>query len=350
LRVPFAQTGRNGTPTQPSLHRRRIVILNPPAHAGTQRVLVTGATGFLGEAVARGLERADYPVLRGGRAAPPALIARGEAWVGYGDIGPATRWEVALDGVGAVVHVAGLAHLPDATAPRAADALVRVNVEGTACLAAAAVRAGVRRFVLVSSALVHGEASPGRPFTEVDAPAPKSPYARSKLGAEQRLIEIARGTGMHWVILRPPMVYGPRAGGNFRRLVRLVGSGLPLPLGAATAPRSFIGIDNLADAVVRAVKHERAADGAFLLGDGESTSTADLVRRIAAALGRRVWLLHAPPALLRAASRLADRERDYRRLFEPLELDITRIRAELDWSPPVSMDEGLASALLHPDG
>ncbi|MGE3701778.1 MAG: NAD-dependent epimerase/dehydratase family protein [Hyphomicrobiaceae bacterium] len=324
------------------------MIPNPPAHAGIQRVLVTGATGFLGEAVAAALERAGHPVLRGGRAAPSSSTM-GKAWVGYGDIGPATRWESALEGVATVVHVAGLAHLPDASAPRAADALVHVNVEGTACLAAAAVRAGVRRFVLVSSALVHGEASPGRPFTETDPPAPQSRYARSKLGAEQRLIEIARGTGMHWVILRPPMVYGARARGNFRRLVRLVRSGAPLPLGAATAPRSFIGIDNLADAVVRAVEHARAADGTFLLGDGESTSTADLVRRIAAALGRRVWLLHAPPALLQAASRLARRERDYRRLFEPLELDITRIRTELDWSPPLSMDAGLAAAVSRPD-
>lgn len=314
------------------------------ASASTGRVLVTGANGFLGEAVAAALARAGHEVLRGARVAP-ASAAPGEAWVGYGDIGPATRWEAALAGTSAIVHLAGLAHLPDAPPATGADALVRVNAEGTGALAAAAVRAGVRRFVLVSSALVHGEASPGRPFTEADPAAPQSPYARSKLDSEVRLVAAARSSAMQWVILRPPLVYGARARGNFARLVLLVRSGLPLPLGAATAPRSFIGIDNLADAVMRALEHPRAADAAFLLADAETTSTADLARRIAAVLGRRVWLPRMPPALLRAVLQLAGRDRDYRRLFEPLELDSSRIRRELGWSPPVPMDEGIARAL-----
>jgi nucleoside-diphosphate-sugar epimerase len=319
-----------------------------PQHPAFGRVLVTGATGFIGRAVAAALADAGHHVVRGSRASSPSAPA-GEAWVGYGDIGPDTHWASVLQGVGVIVHTAGLAHQPDAASASAQAALfARVNVEGTARLARAAVEAGVRRLVLVSSALVHGVSSPGRPFTETDAPAPSGVYACSKLDSETRLREAVHGSATTWVILRPPMVYGPGAGGNFPRLVRLVRTGLPLPLGAATAPKSFIGIDNLADAIVRSVSHPQAANQTFLVCDGESTSTADLVRRIARALGRRVWLPRVPPMLLRPALRLAGRERDFARLFEPLEFDGSRIRAQLGWSPPLSLDEGLRRAVAGP--
>jgi UDP-N-acetyl-alpha-D-quinovosamine dehydrogenase len=308
------------------------------------RVLVTGATGFLGQAVADALAKAGHDVLRGARTVP-AIARAGTRWIGYGEVGPATRWEAALAGVEVVVHLAGLAHLPDAVAATAAETFTRVNAEGTARLASAAVGAGVRRLVLVSSALVLGEASPGRPFTEDDEPAPAGTYARSKLDSERRLVEAARGSALEWVILRPPMVYGAGAGGNFRRLVKLVRTRAPLPLGAATARRTFIGIDNLADAVAHAVEHPLAANQVFLIGDAETTSTADFVHRIAAATGRGVWTPRVPPALLRAAFRAAGRERDYRRLFDPLEVDISHIRDSLGWSPPLSLEDSLRRAL-----
>jgi nucleoside-diphosphate-sugar epimerase len=149
------------------------------------RVLVTGAGGFLGRTVAEALERAGHIVLRGARALPAsapsgqAWIRHGEPWIRHGELGAETRWGTVLDDVQTVVHLAGLAHLSEATG--AADALTRVNVEGTARLASAAVAAGTRRVVLVSSALVHGAVSRGRPFSEEDTPAPASPYAHSKL-------------------------------------------------------------------------------------------------------------------------------------------------------------------------
>jgi nucleoside-diphosphate-sugar epimerase len=328
---------------------RPAVPLDHTDRKPSSRVLVTGATGFLGRVVARALDRAGHRVLRAARAvsagAPP-----NETWIAIGDIGPATRWDEALTGIEAIVHLAGLAHLPDESAATAADIFSRVNAEGTARLASAAVGAGVRRLVLVSSALVHGEASPGRPFSEADAPAPASTYARSKLDSERRLTAAARSSPLQWVILRPPMVYGAGARGNFRRLVDLVRTRAPLPLGAATAPRSFIGVDNLADAVVRCVEDERAANQVFLLSDAETTSTADLIHRIAFALGQRNWIPHVPPALLRTAFHLARRERDFRRLLDPLELDTRRIRTLLGWSPPVSLDEGLRRAVGEPNG
>ena len=317
---------------------------DPTDRNSSSRVLVTGATGFLGRAIAEALARAGHDVLRGGRVEPESAPAS-ERWIGYGDVGPTTRWERTLNAVDTIVHLAGLAHLPDEAAAEAAPTFTRVNAEGTARLASAAVGVGVRRLILVSSALVHGEASSGRPFTEADVPAPASPYARSKLDAERRLVAAARGSALQWVILRPPMVYGARAKGNFRRLVALVRTGLPLPLGAATAPKTFIGIDNLADAVVRCVEHPSAANQVLLLGDAETTSTADFIPRIVQALGRRAWTPRVPPTLARTAFRLARRERDYRRLFDPLELDASRIRTLLDWRPPVSLDEGLRRAV-----
>jgi len=317
--------------------------LSPPDRPG--RVLVTGATGFIGRAVAAALTRAGHAVVRGGRAAPASAPA-GETWIGYGDIGPDTRWDQALTDIDVVVHTAGLAHQPDAAPASAAPGQFElVNVEGTSRLAAAAAKAGVRRLVLVSSALVQGPSSPGRPFTEEDPPTPNGVYARSKLASETRLLEAARDSAMAWVILRPPMVYGPGAGGNFPRLVKLVRTGLPLPLGAATAAKSFVGIDNLVDAIVRCVSHPQAANQLFLVCDAETTSTADLVRRLARALDRRVWLPHVPPALVGRLLRIAGRERDFGRLFEPLALDATRIRTRLGWSPPLSLDEGLRRAV-----
>jgi nucleoside-diphosphate-sugar epimerase len=320
------------------------VPADPTLRKSSSCVLVTGATGFLGRAVAEALDRAGHHVLRGARTVPAAAPA-GERWIGHGDVGPATRWEEALAGVDAIVHLAGLAHLPDAMAATAADAFSRVNAGGTARLASAAAGARVRRLVLVSSALVHGESSPGRSFTEDDAPAPASPYARSKLVSERRLLAAARGSALQWVILRPPLVYGARAQGNFRRLVGLVRTGLPLPLGAATAPKTFIGVDNLADAVVRCLEHANATNQVFLVGDAETTSTTDLIHRLAGAMGRRVRTPRVSPALMRTAFRLARHERDFRRLFDPLELDTSHIRARLDWSPPVSLDEGLRRAV-----
>lgn len=307
-------------------------------------VLVTGATGFLGRAVAAELARAGYSVRRGARAMP---VGADEGWTGYGDVGPDTRWEEALEGIDRVVHLAGLAHLPDEMATASADRFHRVNALGTARLAEAAVERGVRRLILMSSALVHGQASRGKPLTEDDPPAPETPYARSKLESETRLVAASRGSALEWVILRPPLVYGAGAGGNFRRLVELVRAGVPLPLGAAAAPRSFIGIDNLADAVVRAVDQPRAANQVFLIADAETTSTAGLVRLIAAALGRRAWTPYVPPALLRAALAAVGRGRDAQRLFDPFELDTSRIRTLLDWTPPVSLAEGVRRAVAN---
>jgi len=304
------------------------------------RVLVTGATGFLGGATAAALCSAGCAVLRGARTSPDT-VREGETWIGYGEIGPKTHWDAALEGVDTIVHAAGLAHLEDKAG---AEGLWQVNVGGTASLAACAVARRVGRFILISSVSVNGSITAGRPFTEDSDEHPDNSYAHSKLEAETRLKEITRGTGTEYVILRPPLVYGLGARGNFRRLVNLVRSGLPLPLGCATAPRSFIAIDNLTSVIRRCVEHPAAANQTFLVRDAELASTVHLIHGIAGALGRRVWTPRIPASVMRAAFNLAGREGDFRRLFAPLDIDSRKVGKLVGWSPTVAMAEGLRRA------
>jgi nucleoside-diphosphate-sugar epimerase len=308
----------------------------------SRTVFVSGATGFLGSAIANALEARGFEVRRGARRLPAASAAG--TWTAYGEIGAQTRWEAAVDCCETVVHCAGLAHVPEG--PAAAARARTINVEGTTSLARAAARAGVARFILISSAQVLGSRSdPGRSFTDGSAPRPENVYAAFKLAAELRLVEIARSSGLDSVILRPPMVHGPGARGNFARLVRLVASRLPLPLGGAIAPKRFIGVDNLASAVVQAVEAPRGLGGSFLVGDAEITSTRDLVHRIARGLGMPARTFAVPLDALRLGARVLGRERDVARLLDPFELDTGRFCALFGWQPPLSLERGLEAAL-----
>jgi nucleoside-diphosphate-sugar epimerase len=307
-------------------------------------ILVTGATGFLGPTLADALARAGFDVVRGGRS-PPSSPPPSQTWCRHSDIGATTRWDEALAGIGTVLHLAGVAHLETRAAANAEEPLRQVNVEGTARLAAAAAAAGVGRFILMSSALVHGHDSGTRAFTEDSQLDPQTAYARSKRDAEAALQQAARDSAMAWVILRPPMVYGPGGRGSFARLVSALRRGLPLPLGCATAPKRFIGIDNLASAVVACAAHPAAANQTFLVCDAETTSSGGLVRHIADALGVRPWLPAVPAPLMRTALAAAGHTRDFERLFLPLQIDDGLIRARLGWSPPVSLGEGVRRAV-----
>ena len=210
------------------------------------------------------------------------------------DIGPDTDWRAALAGIDAIVHLAARAHvLRDSSAD--AHALYRaVNTLGALRLAEAAAAAGVRRFVFLSSVRVHGERSTGAPFTEASPLVAQDPYGRSKAEAERGLAALAAAGRLEPVILRPPLVYGPGARGNFARLVRLVARGVPLPLGAVRNRRSLIFVGNLVDAIVRSLDDPAAAGETFMVSDGEDVSTPELVRRIARALGKPARLVPVP--------------------------------------------------------
>jgi nucleoside-diphosphate-sugar epimerase len=300
------------------------------------RILVTGATGFVGRALVPALQR-QHEVAAACRRAGGS---EGVAWHAVGEIGPDTAWRDALSGVDAVVHLAAHVH-QDATADPAD--FHRVNAAGTRRLAEAAWQEGVKRLVFLSSIKVNGEAKAGAPFREDDPPQPEGPYAVSKWAAEQALAEIAASGGPESIILRPPLVYGPGAKANFRALTRLCGLGVPLPLGAIDNRRSLLYLGNLVAAIERALAAP-AGTGArtYLLRDGEDVSTAELVRRIGRALGRPARLVRVPPSWLRLALRAVGRGAAADRLLGSLTVDDSRFRRDFAWEPPYTMEQGLA--------
>ncbi|CAO3423034.1 UDP-glucose 4-epimerase family protein [Azospirillum doebereinerae] len=304
------------------------------------RVLVTGANGFVGRALVPLLAGRGHQVRAAIRNAGTAVPNAAET-VAVGDIGPDTDWTSALDGIDAVVHLAARVHVMRDTASDPLAAFRAVNTEGTRRLAESAASAGVRRFVHLSSVKALVDESQPRPLDDATTPDPHSPYGVSKLEAERALADIAARTGLEVATIRPPLVYGPGVGGNFRSLLKLVASGLPLPLGALDNRRSLIFVGNLADAAALCLTHPRASGGTFLVQDGQPLSTAELVRAIGAALGRPARLLPVPAGLMALGARLAGRQAVFDRIAGSLTVDDRAIRERLGWRPPHDPASGL---------
>jgi len=310
-------------------------------------VLVTGATGFVGDAVVRALAGREMRV-RAAVRRPDARLPGAVEAVQVGDIVGTTRWDDALRGVDAVVHARGGVHVMHDVAADPLAEFRRVNVAGTVRLAREAARAGVKRFVFVSSIKVSGEGTrPGRPFRADDEPDPVDPYGVSKREAEDELRLVARETGLEVAIVRPVLVYGPGVKGNFHSMMRWLHRGVPLPLGAVHNRRSLVALDNLVDLLVTTLVHPAAANRTFLVSDGEDLSTTELLRRTATALGTRARLLPVPAPLLQGAARVAGRRAVADRLCGNLQVDITPTRELLGWTPSVAIDTALERAARH---
>lgn len=298
-------------------------------------ILVTGATGFVGKALCAELAARGRPMRAVSRKPAPGCFA-------IGDIDGDTDWTQALQGVTHVVHLAARVHVMD---DRAADPLAafrRANVDATLRLARQAAAAGVKRFVFASSIKVNGEQTlPGQPFTADDTPRPQDPYGVSKLEAEQGLLRLARETCMEVAIVRPPLVYGPGVGANFRSMLRWVQRGVPLPLAAVRNQRTLVALDNLVDLLIVCLDHPAAANQVLLAGDAEDLSTPELLRRAAVALGARARLFPVPPGMLRWGAGLAGKAAVADRLCGSLQLDTAKTRRLLGWTPPVGVDEAL---------
>ena len=307
------------------------------------RVLVTGVSGLVGRHTARALLAQGHSVVGAlRRRLPDAERLPGVHYVDVGDIGPTTRWEGVLENVDAIVHSAAHAHV---MSPTALDefAYRRVNVEGTRVLANAARKAGVRRLLFVSSIKVNGEATPERAFSADDIPAPRDAFGRCKYDGEQVIRDEMPADA--WVIVRPPLVYGRGMRGNFARMTQLVARGWPLPFGSIVNRRSFVGAENLADLIVRALEHPRAVGRVWLAADGEDLSTPELVRAIATAQSCAARMWPCPVPLLRAAGVVLGKGAEMRRLTESLYVDAEPARSELGWQPRWRFAEGLSRAL-----
>lgn len=301
------------------------------------KVLVTGPDGFVGYRLCERL-MSDGLALRGAQLEMRPLPDGCESVV-VGDLAAATNWDEALCGVDRVLHLAARVHVMHDDSLNPLQEFRRVNVEGTRAVVAAALRAGVKRFILISTVKVLGELSPDKPFHADDPYAPEDPYGVSKMEAEQLLMDTAQSSGMEMTIIRPTLVYGPGVRANFLRLLNTVHRGVPLPLGLVNNLRSLVGVDNLIDLMAVCLSHPNAANERFMVSDGHDLSTPELVRMMASAMGRRSRLVPCPTALMRMAGGMLGRGDSVARLLESLTVDIAKNKELLQWSPPYSVED-----------
>ena len=306
-----------------------------------ERILVTGANGFIGRVLVRHLIQRGFRV-RAVVRNTETIRSRGFPTVdtiAVGDVGNATDWSAALLDIDIVIHLAGRAHVLDETVPDPLAEFRRINTDGSLSLARQAAHA--RRFIFVSSIKVNGDFTTDMPFTEVSPPLPHDPYAVSKFEAEQQLTSLSGDTGLELVIVRPTLVYGPHNRGNFLKLLQLVKRKWPLPFGSVQNCRSLLYVENLASALTLCATHPNAAGETYLVSDGENITTPDLIIRLAHLLGVPARLLPVPPGVLRALGAITGRSSEFERLLGSLRVDSSKIRRDLGWSPPHTMVEGL---------
>lgn len=305
------------------------------------RVLVTGANGFVGRTLCPALGDAGFAVRAAVRRGNGSVAGASDDTVAIGSIRPETEWEPALEGVDTIVHLAGRVHVLRKRMRDPQAEVRKVNVLGTERLGWAAVNAGVRRLVYVSSVGVNGRSTPGFAFTEDHEPSPDNLYAASKWEAEQALRRISAETGLEVVILRPTLIYGPGVKANFLRLMKLVDSGLPLPLGAIRNRRSLLYVGNLADLIAKCLRMPEAAGETFLVSDGRDVSTPELIRIIAEAIGKAPRLLPVPAPAMRLIGRATGMSGALEPLLDSLAVDSSKVRRALDWRAPYTIAQGL---------
>lgn len=294
------------------------------------RVLVTGAEGFVGRELVRVMREMGWSVLASARGGPAGTTSTADT-LRISDLRDSPDWRGSLSGVEAVIHLAARAHVTRERAPNPIEAFRAINVKPALDLFRACQAAGVKRFVFLSSIGVHGTASHGRPFREADTPHPTEPYAISKWEAECGLRALEAGGATELVVVRPSLVYGPGVRGNFLRLLRLVHSGWPLPLGAVRAKRSILSLTSLCDLIVRCIRYRDAAGRVFLAADPEPIATRDLLIAIAGLMSLPARLVPVPPRLLTGIGRLTGFGAEMERLTGSLEVDSSAARQLLDW-------------------
>jgi len=311
------------------------------------KFMISGATGFVGKALCAELRRRGQSV--------SAAVRSETSWIEnaklivVGAIDSETNWVDALHDADVVIHLAARVHV---MRERAADPLaefLKVNLHGTLNLARQAACSGVRRFVYVSTIKVNGEqTSATQSFTELDEPSPQDFYSISKWQAEQALWRIGQETGMEIVVVRTPLVYGPGVKGNFAQMLAVATKHIPLPFASVHNRRSLIYLGNLVDALIACSTHPVAAGHTYLVCDGEEISTPDLLRQLGNAMGCPAHLLPFPPSWLRTLGKLSGKSDQVERLLSSLQVDSGKIRHDLNWVPPYTLQQGLqATAESH---
>lgn len=305
-------------------------------------VLITGAGGFVGRALCAEMVACGKAVR--GISRSHGGLPRGVENFVIGNIDGSTDWGEVLNGCRAIIHLAARVHVMEDANVDPLTEYRRVNVLGTLRLAQQAAKSGVRRFVFVSSIGVNGASTFHKPFTTEDQAQPHSPYAQSKYEAELGLQTLAAETSMEVVIVRPPLVYGPGAPGNFGSLMRWLERGIPLPLGAIHNQRSLVALDNLVDLIATCLTHPAAANQTFLVSDGEDVSTTELLRRMGQAMNCPARLIPVPASWLKLAATMVGKQDVAQRLCGSLQVDIEKTRQLLGWRPPLTLDQGLKKA------
>ncbi len=303
-------------------------------------ILVTGANGFVGQALCERLMELGFGV-RGTVRRDEARLANGAGKAVVGVIDGNTDWSDALNDIEVVIHLAARVHVMKDDAKDPLEEFRKSNVRGTENLARQAARAGVKRLVFVSSIKVNGEQTSGHPYSEADEANPQDSYGISKWEAEQALHRVARETGLEVVTLRPPLVYGEGVKGNFAQMMKALEFGIPLPFASVENRRSLIHVGNLADALILCANHPVASNRTYLVSDGEDISTPELLRQLGVAMNHPARLFSCPEFLLKLIGSLAGKSAQVSRLLGSLQIDSGRIRNELGWVPPYTLRQGL---------
>jgi nucleoside-diphosphate-sugar epimerase len=308
-----------------------------------KKILVTGVNGFIGQNIYRELIKLNYFVRGTVRSLDSVLINNDIKYISVGSIDAETNWDYALEEIDCVIHCAGKAHAMNKKVEL--DIYREVNRDGTKHLAEQAAKAGVKRLIFLSSVKVNGESTDKSNGTKIfiynDIPNPQDNYAISKFEAEQVLWEVASKTGLEVVVVRLPLVYGHSAKGNLDRLIKLIYSKIPLPLGGIKNKRSLIGIDNLLDVLVRCVEHPDIAGKTFLVSDREDLSTPELIRLLASTMGQPAKLFTVPTFLLKFLGFIMGKQSEVNRLTRSLVIDSSYARKILNWTPPFSVEKGI---------
>ena len=324
------------------------MIHRTPELLTLMKVILTGASGFVGRAVLDVLVRSAGIQVMVALRKPLQSLPSGVQMYQITDLADDQGSRLNDYEPDVVVHCAARVHVMNDTTADPLAEFRRVNVDGTLALARAARAAGAKRFVFISSIKVNGEGTlPGAPYRADDIPRPSDPYGISKLEAERALLTLSQETGMEIVIIRPVLVYGPGVKANFLNMMRWLQRGIPLPFGAIKNRRSMVALENLVDLIVTCINHPAAANQVFLVSDGEDLSTTELLRRMGRALGRPARLLPMPAWLLQGAARALGKRALSQRLCGSLQVDIDKTRVLLGWRPPVSVEQALKATAIH---